>query len=799
MVIIAIIIFDSENKVNETSHWVTHTQTVISDGQELSKLLVDMETDERGFLITGNESFLVRYKLTQQVWNNKMAQTKALVSDDPTQVRRLEKIDQLQKQWIKQAATIEIEQRRRVKVAEKASKSPIDNTQTATFETLVDVIALIESEVGKNIIDKARSQLSDFIYTEQQLMQMRVKDAHTAATNTTFIVIGGTIATVIIALIVALFVSNNIANKLKVLLKATQNVTAGDFEQHITVTTNDEFGQLGEAFNTMTSTIKQSTEKLTHANQAKGDFLANMSHEIRTPMNRVLGMLSLLEETQMDNNQQELVDTIRVCGDGLMVVLNDILDYSKIEAGKMSLELQPFNLSQCIENTIYLHNYRASLKGIDLCYHVDADLSVGFLGDLTRIRQILMNLLSNAIKFTDNGDIKITVSSNSSEGNSEGKKTQLRFAVSDKGIGISDEDQSKLFKSFSQVDTSITRRYGGTGLGLAICYQLTQLMDGKLWLTSEQGKGSTFYFDIPLQAVELSALPKSISRSSLNDKKAALPALHILIAEDNQINQLLALKLLENLGYKADVANDGQEAIDALHRRPYDVILMDMQMPVLDGVSATKAIIKQWPYGERPRIIAMTANILPEDRKKCMDADMEDFIAKPVEIELLVDALLKCADSARNTDALPPTPQLSGHSSSHSSSHSSQKSSPQPSQSQTTIILDIAAIKRRFEGIFHVYLNISELFIREYPKMLTDIKQTIDDNDAQQLKATAHSLKGALKNLYAESVAKPAQQLEKMGSNDDGLSQAATIYQQLKEQVEQLVKELETLIENERS
>lgn len=852
---IGIVSLKSTSMLSETAQWKTHTHQVLGSLKHLISAMQDAETGQRGYLITGEVHYLEPYYSAKQGIDADFKALAALTQDNPEQQQRLIQLDPLIHGVDGKFA--ELEETIRVRAAQG-------------FEA---ARAIVLSGKGKDVMDEIRRRIKMMEEAELRLLQIRSMEAEQTVSSSRMVIIISTFLAFASLIVIGVFTTRNIAYPLMDISALAKRIGLGDFSVKVEVEERkDEVGILAKTFNSMVASLELNTLELHNAlfeakgaSEVKSEFLANMSHEIRTPMNGILGMLKLLQHTELSRRQADYANKAEDATLALLAIINDILDFSKIEAGKMSIEYSAFVFDDLMRDLSVMLSVNLSEKKVEILYVLDPVMSDSLMGDSLRLRQVLLNLAGNAIKFTDRGEVVV---STRVIRQSEGMQ-RIEFSVADTGAGIPADQLESIFSDFSQAESSISRRFGGTGLGLAICKELVELMGGELAVDSVIGQGSRFFFTLDVdtgpvitdevvhefkrvlivddnvlvldvlremvesngwqadcvtsgeQALELleqvdtcsyqvvlmdwmmpgidgieavrrirkltqgdSATPvvimvsahgrevlaedlsddsdlldgylvKPITASMLRDSVAEalavddhlhdvkvivkgsrrLEGLRILLVEDNELNQQVALELLGANGAQMTLAAGGVEgvalALSAL--MPFDAILMDLQMPDIDGFEATRQIRRSIRMQSIP-IIAMTANAMQSDVDACLEIGMVDHVGKPFVLEALLNTILRHTGSDEiNKTVLVADSDFKCES----------------GQLLSEAVLDYELAISRIDGNRELYQKLASVFRRDSQIYFEAFKQSVQQGDVSAASISLHSLKGSAGTMGA--------------------------------------------------
>lgn len=878
VLVIGAISFQSIARSIETAEWKSHTHEVLAALKAVLSGMQDAETGQRGYLLTDDVSYLEPYYSAKQSIERDLKRAIYLTRDNPVQQERLEQLDLL----------INAEDGKFAELAETIRLSTDQNLEAA--------LKLVRSDKGKKRMDEIRQVISLMESEERQLLKVRSDELASTTDNTKLAIIGSTLLAFIILGMIAVVSTRSIAQPLKAISRVAKRIASGELGEKVVINQGrdnegrdnerrDEVGILANAFNSMTVSLATRTQELndalTQAEKAsavKSNFLANMSHEIRTPMNGILGMLKLLQHTELNRRQSDYTSKAQAATTALLSIINDILDFSKIEAGKMTLENNSFVFDELMRDLSVILSANLNGKNIEVLYDLDSTIPQSLTGDSLRLRQVLLNLAGNAIKFTERGEVVVATRALHQDENG----LAIEFSVTDTGTGIAPDQIKQIFSGFSQAEASTSRRFGGTGLGLAISKQLVELMGGELQVQSKLGKGSRFFFTINLpagsslveeeplpvtrvlivddnamvrevlqnmagsngwecdsvesgeQALALLQKPDSVPyqvvlmdwrmpgidglettrrirqltesqrgtpvvimvtahgremlsettqdddnlldaflvkpitanmlqnsvkealagdsqhqvRQSMLKGSQRLQGLHILVVEDNLLNQQVANELLQSNGASVTIASGGVEgkmlALAAV--KPFDVILMDLQMPDIDGLEATRQIRQDESMRSVP-IIAMTANAMQSDKDACLAVGMVDHISKPIELEEMLDTILRHTQPlAHKHDG----PALEGKG----------LEEKEPEEKTAKNVLDIELAIKRINGKRELYEKLVGIFRSDARIQFEGFQQGIEKADMAAASIGLHTLKGLAGTMGAVALQELTSQIE---------------------------------------
>lgn len=683
----------SVRSYRKSADWSAHTDHVISEIYHLRIAIETAESGQRGYIISRQAEFKDKFMHARESAQASFEQLRLLMSDNPSQTKLLNISQQILREKLDFMDA----------VTEDLFK---DNQKAATIK--------IQSGRGRLLMSQLHEVLNQLESVEQELAVERDRDSAAALQRATTIVV------VSLAVAFTLFFLSNFLLQKEIASRKKIEID-----------------------------LQEANKKALEASNLKSSFLANMSHEIRTPLNGIIGMSKLLEQTELNEKQIDFVDTIKTSSNSLLALINEILDISKIESGKLQLEDTNFELASLLKSAVSIVDFSAKAKGLQIATDVAPDVPGFLLGDPLRLRQVILNLLNNSIKFSERGTIHLRVTKKSAEDS----KVDLLFEVIDQGVGLDPAIRNKLFQNFSQGDESTSRRYGGSGLGLAISKQIVQMMGGEIDVESIKGVGSRFFFNVILKVAKYDGVVQPTF------DRLVFKELHgyILIAEDNRVNQKVVLEMVNLLGCRSKIVENGEGAIQALKDEEFNLVLMDGQMPIMDGYQATR-LIRDGKAGESNRmvpILATTANAIKGDIEKCLEAGMNDYISKPISYDDLAFKIEKWMTRGKR-------------------------------------LIDESAMKRiqqmEQKSGKTILKELVDIFSQDAPAAVAKMRELLVQKDIKGLSQAAHNLKSSSANLGALRLRELAERVER--------SKTDTTDEQIKLLLDSLEKELKFVLED---
>lgn len=744
MIFSTALFFISRQMGESAESWVSHTYHVKEQVQEVLRLMVDSETGMRGYLLTGDRQFLNRHASAMTQLPADRAALRLLVSDNAAQVWQLEEV-------------VDPLVEKRIKLEDEALSYPPGAG--------VDKRLRVVLERGNSSMNELRDAIALFLKEEDRLLSLRQARAALVRRWTALVLVGVSLLGVGVGLLSVFLFTRGIAARVDRIVEDTEALTRGG-AMGMPPEGQDEIGQLGRAWHHASELLGEQRMELLRAkeaaetaNQSKSDFMANISHEVRTPLNGIIGVTDLALDTELTSTQRDYLDMVRQSSNDLLQLINQLLDFAKIESGRLTLETAPFDLRALLERTTRPLATRARVKGVALTCAIAPEVPVFVKGDAMRLRQVVINLIENAIKFTPAGEIVLEAQMSEVSGSEAG----LQFSIRDSGIGVAPEKQEMIFQAFAQADNSTTREYGGTGLGLAICSELVTLMGGRLWMESELGKGSTFFFTA---GFELAAGFVQLAPVAAQPR-TPMVSLQILVVDDNAVNRSVASGILEKQGHQVSLAVNGREAVTMAQRQRFDLILMDVQMPELDGLAATARIrALELGRGDRTPIAAMTARAAVDDRERCLAAGMDDYVSKPVSKEKFLEVIQRLGEIAPSPGAVTEA------------------------GARSEIEFSTARLLDQFDGDEALLLRVGQLFKESVPELLERLQQACAVADAPAVARTTHSLRGSLGNITAQHAARLAGEMEEL-ARDHKLAGMEERIAELNHEINTILTELE--------